>query len=444
MQAKIEKQTYQWLSFIMKYWNNAKKIYSSEFFKYSMALLSSNAIAQVIGILAYPLITRIYEPEIFGEFTFFFTVAGLLSIIVTARYESAIVLPKSDRKATALFQLSLIFNLVFFVFFLFVAFVWNDEIALLLNQKGLAPLLPLLPVAVLISGIWHSLNCFFIRRKKYYSISTCNILQSSIGAILKCLSGIKGLTQTGLVWGQFGGQFSGTLISLVCNRRILKDITKINQAEILKVSKQYSNFPKFVLPQGLLNTFAGNLPVLLLSFYFDMKEIGLFSLALTLGFRPVNLFSSSIHQILFRKMSERVQDQKKLTDICFSFCRMCFIFILPFFVAFLFVPDNFFIMLFGSKWDGLGFYLKLMLPWFFLIVLVASLGSIPDLFFRQKTSMHIEIIYVVLRTVSLLSGVYFHSFNGAIILYCSVSALMSGIKLIWYFQLIKKYESSLK
>jgi O-antigen/teichoic acid export membrane protein len=426
----------------MNYWNRIKQIYSSEFFKYSVALLSSNAISQLIGILAYPVITRIYSPDVFGEFTFFFTIAGILSIMVTARYESAIVLPKSEKKAVALFQLSVIFNLFFFVLLFFIISLWNEEIASILNQKGLAPLLPLLPVVVLTSGIWQSFTYFFIRRKRYYSISAYNILQSSMGAILKCLLGVRGFMQAGLVWGQFGGQFSGVVAGLAGNKHILKDIAKVNKPEILEAAKQYSNFPKFMLFKDLLNMLSGNLPVLLLSFYFGMKEIGLFSMALTLGFRPVNLFSSSIHQILFRKMSERVQNREKLADICFSFCKMCSILILPFFFVFLLVPDNFFIMLFGAKWGGLGFYLKLMLPWLFLIILAASLSSVPDLFFNQKTALNIEIVYVILRTVSLLSGVYFQSFKMAIILYCIISALVSGVKLIWYFQLIKKYESN--
>jgi O-antigen/teichoic acid export membrane protein len=107
------------------------------------------------------------------------------------------------------------------------------------------------------------------------------------------------------------------------------------------------------------------------------------------------------------------------------------------------MPESFFVMLFGIKWIGVGSYLKWMLPWLFLVILNASLGFIPDLFFRQKTAMHIEIIYFVIRLIALLLGIYFHNFGLAVHLYCGVSALMMAVKVIWYFRLIKKYESFL-
>jgi O-antigen/teichoic acid export membrane protein len=418
----------------MNFRNSIKRIYSSEFFKYSAALLSSNAIAQIIAIIIYPFITRIYNPEVFGEYTLFIAIVGISTILATGKYESAIVLPKSEKKAIALFQLCTILNILFFIL---------SFIIILIGGKKISSSWVILPFFVLFSGFWQTLNYFFIRQKKYYNISIYNISQSSINSCSKYIFGIKGLTQYGLILGTFLGRFLAIILSLFMGKSSLKKMKKIDKKEILSVAKIYSNFPKFNLPYELLSSFAGNLPILLLSIYFNMEEIGFFSLALTIGFCPVNLFSESVYQILYRKMTELVQNKEKLKHEFLLFIKTCFITISPFFILFAFISEWAFGILFGREWSEAGFYLKIMLPWLFLIMLNTSLVFIPNLFFKQKTTIKIEIIYFIFRLISLLLGIYFQNFKLAIILYCSISTFMHSIKLVWYFHLIKQYESSL-
>ena len=427
----------------MHFLSHIKRLYASEFFKFSVVLLSSNAIAQAIGFVAYPIITRLYSPEIFGMFNLFLSIVTILTLLTTGQYELAILLPESEKKATALFQLSVMLTVGVALFFFIIISLFGKNIIALFHKEELVSLLPYLPLYLLLWGFWQTLNYYFVRQKKYYSISAYNITQSVTGGGMKCLFGFKGFLAFGLVWGQLLGQFLATSISFISGRSVLKQLKQWDSREIAAVAKIYSNFPKFQLSNELLNVFAGNLPVLLLSFYFEIGKIGLFSLALTVGMAPVILFSNSVYQVLFRKVSEQVQNKEKILNICFAFGKMCLIFILPFFVLFMFLPNNFFALLFGAKWTGVGFYLKLMLPWLFLVVLHASLCFVPNLFFRQKMAIVIEIISVTIRIISLFLGAYLRNFDLAVGLFCGASALMMAMKLTWYFLLAKKYESNL-
>ena len=71
----------------------------SEFVRNSAKLLSAGVIAQAIGILIYPILTRIYAPEDFGLLNLFQSIAGVLIILSTAEYQYAILLPKEDAQA---------------------------------------------------------------------------------------------------------------------------------------------------------------------------------------------------------------------------------------------------------------------------------------------------------------------------------------------------------
>lgn len=421
-----------------------KNIYSSEFFKYSGALLSSNVLAQIIGFVLYPVITRLYNPDIFGVFNLFLNIVGILVLLTTAKYNIAIVLPKSEKKAVALVQLSLLLTVcVSFIFFIIVN-LFGKNIAAFFHQERLAPLLPYVPLYLLLFGFWQTLNYYFVRQKRYYNLSFYNITQSVVSSGMKCFWGFNGFLTFGLLWGQLLGQFLATLTAVISGRSFLKHIKRWDKKEIVNVAKVYSNFPKYQLPHGLLNALAGNLPILLLSFFFEMKDIGLFSLALVVGLTPVMLFGNSVYQVMIRRMSEKIQNQTKLSNDCFLFCKTCVIFLLPFFILFAFIPNDVFGFLFGQHWQGVGFFLKLLLPFLFLSILVASLSFIPQIFSKQRISVRIEFIYIVLKAIALLLGAYFQSFNLAIVIHSVIVTIMLSVKLIWYFRIIKKYEQSLE
>ena len=70
-------------------------------------LLSANVVAQVIGLLVYPILTRIYAPEDFGLLNLFLSIGGVLTILSTAEYYYAIVLPKNQKDAISVLYVGL-------------------------------------------------------------------------------------------------------------------------------------------------------------------------------------------------------------------------------------------------------------------------------------------------------------------------------------------------
>ena len=74
-----------------------KRISESDFLKSLAILMTGTLIAQIIGYLLAPIITRIYTPAEMGEFGIFYRITLLITTIGTLRYELAIPLPKRRR-----------------------------------------------------------------------------------------------------------------------------------------------------------------------------------------------------------------------------------------------------------------------------------------------------------------------------------------------------------
>ena len=95
-----------------------KHFLNAEITKNSFTLVSSTIVAQAIPLLLHPVLRRIYSPETFGAFAVYLNILSILVVITTFRYETAIVLPKSDIASANVLSLTFILNFLFCSFLL--------------------------------------------------------------------------------------------------------------------------------------------------------------------------------------------------------------------------------------------------------------------------------------------------------------------------------------
>ena len=74
-----------------------------------LKLVTGTTLAQVIAVLASPLLTRLYGPEAFGFLALSTSIiTSIIRVVACMRYELAIMLPKTDEEAANLLGLSLL------------------------------------------------------------------------------------------------------------------------------------------------------------------------------------------------------------------------------------------------------------------------------------------------------------------------------------------------
>jgi lipopolysaccharide exporter len=81
---------------------------SSSFATDILKLVTGTTFAQVVTILASPLLTRLYGLEAFGFLALFTSITSIIGVIACMRYELAIMLPKTDEEAANLLGLCLL------------------------------------------------------------------------------------------------------------------------------------------------------------------------------------------------------------------------------------------------------------------------------------------------------------------------------------------------
>ena len=124
--------------------------YKSDFLKNITTLLSGTILANLIAVAIQPLLSRIYSPEEFGTFTIYLSIIGMLAPAGNLKYEGAIVLPESDRKASALLLASVLISFSFSMVWLIIFFFFDKQIITLFNfSPSIKIWLLIIPLAIL-------------------------------------------------------------------------------------------------------------------------------------------------------------------------------------------------------------------------------------------------------------------------------------------------------
>lgn len=421
-----------------KFWRTVSKT-----LKNSAKLLTANVIAQGVGLLFYPLLTRLYSAQDFGVLNLFLSIGGVLVLCATAEYQYAVLLPKSERKAVAVVQTAA--SIMLGVFLLCgISVFFRHSIASLFNAPELAVVYPLLPLFVLLYSAWVLCNYWFTRQARFGAVASYQVTQNLSNALFKYGAGKAGWLQ----WGLFGSTIASLFVSLVAvlfpNRDACKPLWRFDKARMWAAARRYARFPIFSLPRSLVNSFSCNMPIFLLTPAFGLKEAGFFGMGITLAHRPLNMVVSSLWQVFFQKTAKDVQEKRAISPFLRRVVIRGGLPIVLLFSALYFVLPSICAWLLGEEWRITGGYIRLMLPWLAATAVGGCLNFISDLFQKQAFMLMVEIVYLILRIVALSIGILYHDIRLAILLYSLVSALVIAFQIVWFFIWTKRYENSLK
>ncbi len=428
----------------MRWQNNIRHILASDWAKNSAKLLTANVVAQAIGLVVYPILTRLYSPDDFGLLNLFLSIGGVLVILATAEYQYAIVLPKEEKQGVACVHIGL-FTTLCLTALCALTIPFSTPIANLFSTPNLADWWWLMPIFVLVSALWTLLNYWYTRQKCFGQISAYQVTQSSVGALAKIGFGVVGTTSFGLIVSSIIAPFVALVANICINfKQKLSELLHIDRSVCRAVAREYANFPKFSLPRALVNSVSCNLPILLLTPFFSLTEIGYFGMAVTLAFTPISLITKSLYQVFFQRTTECVNQHASIAPFFSKLIRNTLLMVVPTFALLYFALPTLTGWLLGDGWQISGKYIQLMLPWLAVGCIGNTIGYIPDIFMQQKISAIIEVVYCALRVVALLVGIWAQSFPVAIFCYSMVCCIVVVGQIIWYIHLTARYEKRIR
>jgi len=396
---------------------------------------------QIVAILIYPVLSRIYTPDDFGLFGLYMSIISITTILATAKYEMAIMLPEKEEDAVNLLGLSLSISVLISLVLMLIITIFNRSLGLILGSGTISPWLYFVPLSTFLVGIFQSFKFYANRNKKYRLITGANVGQSLTNSAAKLTMGplVKG--PAGLITGTILGQLIGALIFIIPGlKRNRENLALITRSKMVGLSKEYNLFPRFNMLQGVVNNLSAALPVFIFNSFFTTAIAGLFTLGYSIIHRPMNLVVSAFYQVLSQRIIERYnKGQRIYPDIKKFLYRLLQLVTLPFILVAIFAPAVFRIV-FGQEWEEAGRYTQIIIPWLFTTSLTMPLSFIPDMFRRQKKAMILDLIKFILRILSLIIGILKNDVYLGLVLFSTTSTVMIMYSLLWYISLVRKLD----
>lgn len=422
----------------MRLWDNIR---GSVLAREAATVVSGNVLAQAVSMLAYLVLTRIFSPSDYALFNIFYSYIEVLVILSTCKYELAVVISHDDRETSSVMRFALRLNTVVSLLLLTLVAVLYFTGNLPGSFSSLGAIVLLIPPMVFFSGSSRVYAALFNRLHRYRLIAAYETTNASAGAVLKALLGLLGLKQAGLPLGAVLGQASANLLYRFRMRGTA--LPKTTRAEQLAAARKHRNFPLFVASKDFINSLSSSLPFLWLAMYFDRVDVGLFGLAFTVVFRPVNLINTACERVLYARTAECVRERRSIGPLIRRFLLVVNAVAIPAGIVGWFVAEPLFTFLFGSNWTGCGVYVRALLPWIVLSLSSTSLMFVSNIFSTQRTEFGFYLALLALRVAAIAVGIHAGSFLLAIRLYATAGTLVAASLLVWYLWQVKCYERSL-
>jgi len=415
-----------------------RNIWKNEFFKNVATLISGTSFAQAFSVIIYLVLSRIYTEEDFGVFGLYMNILNIVIIFSTARYDQAILLPKSNKESLNLVGLSGLISVFVSLVLLLIVVAFNQTLCQWLGSEDISTWLYFIPLSTLLVAWFTILKNFANREKKFKLIAGANIGQSIGNSLTKLGLGFLLAGAAGLIVGSMSGQLLGFLVFFIfLLPELRKGISSMSFSEMRRLGKNYSLFPKFNMWQALINNLSAAFPVFIFSSFFSTSIAGIYTFGFMIVHRPIHLLVNAFYQVIFQRFVEKSHRKELILPELYLFIKRAVqIMLIPFILMGIFAPQIFGFM-FGDNWTEAGLYARYLLPWIFMMGLTMPLAFLPDMYRKQKKALVIDGIRLIFRLLGLIIGVSQNNVYLALALYSRASTISIGVNLIGYVQLPK-------
>ncbi|MCX9447062.1 oligosaccharide flippase family protein [Vibrio cholerae] len=241
-------------------------------------------------------------------------------------------------------------------------------------------------------------------------------------SILQVVLGYFGFGALGLILSQIAFLLLGnkTLISNVLRQY---SFTKLPMSDLKKTAKRYRAFFLLSLPAALANALVTHLTTLMISVYFNVSTLGLYSLAQkTLGI-PSAFIGNAVSQVMLKIGSEEKIKTGRVINTFDSTLKKLIIVALPFYTIAYFFVEPAFEFFFGHEWLIAGLYAKISIPLFAARFIVSSLSAVDTICEKQHLFLIFNLvllivtvmIFFIFKSSDFITFLYYFSYSNALV-----------------------------
>lgn len=396
----------------------------SAYWKHVSSVFSGTLLAQSIPIIGSLVITRIFSPEGFGEFSTWLALVSFVSVIVTLRLENTLpIVTDGDARNEAVFIILVTTLLVttLFTACLFASCFLFEIGGFLPKETALLLFAPPAIVFVALNQVWQTWAAV---NGSYKKLNTMRVVQALTTVLIQIIAGLEYPSAFSLV---FGFALASAISFVVAFRMMprLVDRKFCKKVQFSDFFKKFKKFYLYALPADAINTAVSQLPLLVVFQRFGSETAGYLALTIRVLGAPVGLVGKAVLDVFKRHAVESIREIGNCRELYLKTFTVLVMASGLMVVCTVFLAEDIFNLAFGVEWAKSGQMAIWLLPMFALGLIASPLSYISYLVGKP----HIDFMWQISLLVTVVITLYsFSSYKSTLIGYGVGYALMY----FWY------------
>lgn len=403
----------------------------------SFLMILSSGIAQVILIITTPIITRLYSPTEFGEFTIFSNIAMILIPIINARYDLLIVNTKNDRSANILSQISFLISLLILLILIpiFAISAW-------LYPNFILDFIFIIIMLFLVS-LTNIFTNYLNKERKYKVLSLINVFRAGSMALLQIIFGILALGSLGLIIGFSLSYIAGITLGYKTFKKHFNIVRDKEETKALFLENK--NQLVYSTPSILLNSLSFSVVVFFIGILYTNTEVGIYGMAIRVLGIPVTIISLGLSKIFMQQANDYYIEYGNFRNLLLKFSSILVIVSIILYVPLYLFSEELVNILLGHSWVDAITVIKIVIPLFVIRLIVSTVSLSVIVLQKQQLELILQALFLIGTTATFviskmlnLTFLNFVSINTVVLI---VSYMIFFIAL-YYFAKNKQFKNS--
>lgn len=403
----------------------------------SFLMILSSGIAQVILIITTPIITRLYSPTEFGEFTIFSNIAMILIPIINARYDLLIVNTKNDRSANILSQISFLISLLILLILIpiFAISAW-------LYPNFILDFIFIIIMLFLVS-LTNIFTNYLNKERKYKVLSLINVFRAGSMALLQIIFGLLALGSLGLIIGFSLSYIAGITLGYKTFKKHFNIVRDKEETKALFLENK--NQLVYSTPSILLNSLSFSVVVFFIGILYTNTEVGIYGMAIRVLGIPVTIISLGLSKIFMQQANDYYIEYGNFRNLLLKFSSILVIVSIILYVPLYLFSEELVNILLGPSWVDAITVIKIVIPLFVIRLIVSTVSLSVIVLQKQQLELILQALFLIGTTATFviskmlnLTFLNFVSINTVVLI---VSYMIFFIAL-YYFAKNKQFKNS--
>lgn len=388
------------MNYFLKLYGN---LFANKAFKNVATLTVFTFVNQFVGFLFLPMLTRLYNPSEFGTFYTFTSIAQILGLASTLKYEKSIILPDKEEHSESLIALTIliIVSYSFAIFFISIILSLLGTLSNVINTY----ILLLIPITVLTYALQNTILLWHQRKERFKLIAIVNVAQSIIVVTTSSVLGVLNINRFGLVIGYILGSLLCVLYLISRDTsKLYSIISNVSPHSLLNNFKRYIDFPKYYLLYDLFSVGTLYLVPIIISTFYSEEICGFYSIVYKVLMVPIVSIAYAVYNVFLVEAQKEYNHAGRFDNIYKK--TLIRLSILSFIIYFLFFiqGNNILSLLLGHEWSDIDIYIKpLSIMLFFEFITFVFRSNTYIITQKQKTGMYIQVLSTVFSLFMLVS-----------------------------------------